>query len=227
MFFPAGRRVVPNVAAHAASRSMILRVAGPQFAQVSGSGTAAIINFSPPPGPGDVVYVWQARLLGIGALATGGYSEIVNGGSPDNLTLIVWRKRMGTTPDTSVVSVVNTFGRSIVMGAIILRNVDAATPEDVAATTVNNEVPPITTVTANTWILALYGAVGINFMNITSPPAGYGNFSALSGTAVTGGNVLAAAGSTRLLATAGTEDPGNYSHDGSFSIGHTVAVRRG
>jgi len=223
-----GRRVVPNVAAHAASRPLISRVAGPQFAQVTGSGAATTINFSPPPDSEDVVYVWQVRLDGIAALATGGYSEIASGGSTDYFTIKVWRKRMGATPDTSVISVVNATARSIVMGAIILRNVNAVTPEDVVPTMSGEAggVAPITTVTANTWILALYGAINLNTLNIVSPPAGYGNFAALSGTVAIGTQIIAAAGSTKLLVFAGTESPGNYSHDGYFNVGHTVAVRR-
>jgi hypothetical protein len=228
MFFPAGRRAGFNTAAYGAQR-MISLIAGPQFGQMTNTAAAVTINFSPPPGSGDVVYVWQARSDNVPALATGGYTQIASEGFTNPILVYVWRKVMGASPDASVTSVVNTFGRSIVMGTIILRGVDSIMPEDVVPTTaMTDDVPPITTVTANTWILALYGVVNAGPVNIISPPAGYVNFATLSGAVTSvGSRAFALAGSTKLLPAVATEDPGSYGDTGKIgSVSFTIAVRR-
>lgn len=228
MFFPAGRRAGFNTATLGVSGPRILLVAGPQFAQVTNSGSAATINFSPPPEAGDVVYVWQTRQPGGGgpALSTGGYTELGYQVSI-NIATRVWRKVMGSTPNTAVTTTVNDSRYGLVIGSIILRGVDNAIPEDVPVTVQLDETPAITTATANTMILALYSTIKTGPVNVTASPAGYSNFATLSGGVNTVGNALALAGSMKLLAVPGVEDPGPYTHDGTAGIGHTVAVRRG
>jgi hypothetical protein len=112
---------------------------------------------------------------------TVGYTEIVelhgDNGSNDTNTSVNW-KRMGSTPDTQVVSEA-TAGRNIAM-AYVLRGVDQTTPFDVTFTSSTGTLtgianpPAITPTTTGAWVVAIAASMSRASTALTGP-SGYSN----------------------------------------------------
>ena len=159
-----------------------------------------------------VILVHYCRATGdfdVGA-STAGYTEVADlystdTGSDANLS-VSW-KRMGSTPDTSVTTLVGS-GRTIAV-AYVLRGVDTTTALDVAATTAtgNNSgisnPPAITSSTPGSRIVAIAAAMS-STATLISQPDGYGDAVNLTTGPV---NPRAHLSVSSKIWAAGTEDP--------------------
>lgn len=199
----------------------ITLVAGGALAAGAINGGDAVITL-PSMLEGDVVFLLGAR-TGTGAVPTPtGYTSIGSSGNHR-----VFRKVMGTTPDTTA-TITGTGTATDCTGAAVycLRGVNTLTPEDATvtvatATSTNPDPASITTVTANAWVLA-FAASAVNDAAITIP-TGYGNgvTDARNDTAP-----LTVAGGTKLVAAAGAENPASWTvWSSGVWAAFTVAVR--
>lgn len=173
----------------------------------------------------DVVYVVAGRVGGP-TMSTAGYTQI---GTVTSTTHVVrvFRKVMGATPDTTaVVAGSGNTLHAMAVSLFCLRGVDFNTPEDATPTTAsgsstNPNPPSITTVTNNAWVLAAASSAVLD-TSVTAPT----NYINLTNAGATDDNPSSSAMSSRLIATAGAEDPATYT---SWSTGTwgaiTVAVR--
>ena len=162
-----------------------------------------------------VSLVSDQSFSGADKVLTSGYVEIYDGGT-QNPAAQSFRKRMGSTPDSSVLVEQND-NRIISVHIALIRGADATTPIDATPTTSSGasgepDPPSFTTVTPGALRVALgytddddvlaYGGAG--------PPSGWGDYGgADSGTSstVNGGSVQFAA---LLAPTAGSLDPGTF-----------------
>lgn len=164
---------------------------------------------------------------------TAGYTELADLFSDDSrdAQLGVYRKVQGGTPDTTWVAAGDGSASSgLAGGVIVLRGVDTSTPEDAATTTATGansgepDPPSITTVTANAWVLA-FGETGQDNA-FSAGPSGYSNF--ISDAQLETNHACFGA-ATKLVASAGAENPGAFTHpDDNTSdawCAVTVAVR--
>ena len=162
-----------------------------------------------------VSLVSDQSFSGADKVLTSGYVEIYDGGT-QNPAAQSFRKRMGSTPDSSVLVEQND-NRIISVHIALIRGADATTPIDATPTTSSGasgepDPPSFTTVTPGALRVALgytddddvlaYGGSG--------PPSGWGDYGgADSGTSSTanGGSVQFA---TLAAPTAGSVDPGVF-----------------
>lgn len=204
-------------------------VCGPVYASVTDTDSvAATITFPVTPAIGDVVYVFGGTTLGAIpiSIATPGYTELATVSM--SVTSKLFRKVLNAV-ETTVTTGVNYSGYVTMIGAIVLRGVNTTTPEDATVTTSSSPTltPPITTVNANSWVLAIQMGGSTSPSPATAGPAGYSNFAAAAtGIGSTSGNSLDFAAATKLVATAGVEDPGNFTHTYDLAHNYTVAVRK-
>lgn len=145
---------------------------------------------------------------------TSGYTELADLFSNDNrdINFGAYRKVMGGSPDTQVVLDVPTATGNIGAAAAVyvLRGVDTTTPEDATTTTATgidgSSVDPssTTTVTDGAWVLA-----GAGWTNPAVPtaPTNYSNLVQTFGDDAQDGAIMSA---TRLITTAGAENPGVF-----------------
>lgn len=210
---------------------MAITLIGTPQAGTDAAGGDVTLTFDVAPQEGDVVYLCGGH-GGDGTVAgpiTSGYTQIFfHNTFHSNRDFGVWRKRMGATPDTTVQcegggDAADAVGYS----AVVLRGVDATTPEDAAVTsavdvTVNPDPPAITTVTDGAWVIPMTGN-GRGFL-ASAAPSGYANL-ATAGSGAT--NAFSEAMATKEVATAGSEDPGVFTQDTSVRgwVVATVAVR--
>ena len=188
---------------------------------------------------GDVVYAIlssseNSDVTASLAMISSGYTKLATGYGDDpsyRTSAGVFRKVMGATPDTTITSDgLATSSRSDAMTFFAFRGVDATTPEDATTIVVesdsSNTPDPgsITTVTDNAWVLA-GGCASLQDSDTTGGPSGYSNFTENGGGGITAYTL--AGGATKLVATAGAEDPGafGYTNYNEASVGFTIAIR--
>ncbi len=209
---------------------MAITIVGtPQVANAS-NGANVTLTFSTTPSENDVVVVWGGAngFSSPNPTAPGsGYTQVALN-STSGLYFGVWYKRMGASPDSSVVC----HGIGIVSGATaygcyVLRGVDTTTFNDAAATTAgitssaNPDCPSITTVTNGAWVIAAAGSRAYD-----TTPGTVSGYSNQYNTAGSDTNNITVAAATFEKTTAGAENPAAWS---SWSSGNwyaiTVAVR--
>jgi hypothetical protein len=191
---------------------------------------------------GDVVYVAAGcngtRSITSGGRANGPYidtegytqiAEAINPATSPGYYLRVFRKVMGSTPDTSVI--VDIGGNASVAGVAMiycLRGVDNTTPEDTTPTTnygtsTNPDGPAITTVSPGAWVLSFVSSQVHD--TASTYPVGWsdGYWTSFNDT------FPARTGRVRVeQATPGSVDPGPWGDWASGNwAGVTVAVRPG
>lgn len=191
------------------------------------NGGDVTLTFNVAPIKGDVVYLFGGHGAGTNTIgpSTAGYTALIS----DTSTVCkfgVWRKVMGSSPDTTVVGQGGgNASDAVAYCSFVLRGVDQNTPEDVTTTTststsVNPDPPSITPITNGAWILALASSV----VNDATPGTITNYINTVSSTA-TDTNPFTTAGATRQVAN-GAENPGAFS---SWSSGvwfaASVAVR--
>lgn len=141
-----------------------------------------------------------------------------------------YRKVMGASPDANAtVTGSGNTGDSAAVVCFAIRGSDTTTPEDATATTAFNgtgstdpDPASIVTVTNGAWVIAFAGS-RVNDASVTAP-TGYSNLAQIVGNDET--DDATSAGSTKEVATAGTEDPASYTTwDSGRWITVTVAVR--
>lgn len=159
------------------------------------------------PSENDIVFVAVAGGGSDTDISISGYTEVADlyANSTLDTNLGVFYKVMGSTPDTSVdIPSLNSV-RAVVY---VLRGFDLGTPADATATTstaTNTSRPnpaAITTVTNDAWVIIL--SAGTSTGTWTAP-SGYTNAATRNGTTV---SVMVA---SKLVATAGSENPGSWS----------------
>jgi hypothetical protein len=179
---------------------------------------------------GDVVVALAAASFFNGPVfSTSGYAVIFEDTfeGDDDVSAIVGWKRMGSSPDTSVVfSGLGSPSLGLAASAIVLRGVDPTTAIDAALTSTdgdstNPDPPSITTVTPGAAVIAMMAAA-VNDSSVTGP-SGYGNSTSINANdtspATTGAAWL-------LKAAAGAENPPAFTGVSSASwIAVTVALR--
>lgn len=177
------------------------------------NGGDVTLTFDVAPSQNDVVVVFGGYETASAAIgpSTAGYTNVVA-----QLTgthgLSLDYKVMGASPDTTVVCQGGgAAADAVVYVAYVLRGVDTGTVQDAAPTptSASSGAPDpltITTVTDGAWVLAF----AVSKVNDATPGtiSGYSNH--VSGNA-TDTNPYTAAGATKLVATAGAEDPGAWS----------------
>lgn len=178
---------------------------------------------------GDVVYVFAGH--GNNAMPTmnsSGYGSAIATLVGGSLQASCWRKVMGGTPDTTVV-IDRTAAGSTALGAscICLRGVDQTTPEDATVTsntgTSTPNGPSIVTVTNGAYVIS---ATLTNGSAASYPNAPSGYTDKLSDAAPGGTASVGVAHAGKIVATAGSEDPGAWTSGPSArNICFTVAVR--
>lgn len=153
-------------------------------------------------------------------IAISGYTEAADlyaNSFAIDTNLGVFLKVMGGTPDTSV-TIPSMVSPAAV--AYVLRGVDTTTPQDVAATTATKtssgipDPPSITTATDDAWVLAISATMAAGTY---VAPSGYSNTAKEERDQM---NVMVA---SKLVATAGSENPAVWSGIGSDSFFFTCA----
>ena len=167
-----------------------------------------------PPLENDIIVVFGGHGIATTTLAAPGtgYTQIgIHTGSEPIFG--VWYKRMGSTPDLSVVcSGGGNNQDAVAYGCYALSGIDTTTAEDATATTAgpttstNPNAPSITTVTANAWVIACAGSA----VNDNSPGtiSGYSNHLASTRNET---NDLTTAAATIDAGATGAEDPAAWS----------------
>ena len=181
------------------------------------------------PQTGDVVYVVLGALDSDGiedlTLATSGYTVVGGASDPDWHTR-VFRKIMGSTPDTDVVSYTASSSVALSMACHVWRGADQTTPEDAAATTASApsgsqpDCPSITTVTDGAVVLACAGAISSDAVH--TPPSGYDNHFDNGASDSFDSSVSI---SSKVVSSAGAENPGAYADWHTRWAAITVAIR--
>lgn len=210
---------------------MAITVVGtPQVGNASNGGDVTL-TFDVTPAQNDVVIVYggASYFSSPNPAAPGtGYTQIALYSHTSNLFFGAWYKRMGASPDSSVVCHGNGVpSAATAYGCYVLRGVDTTTFADAAATTAglttstNPDAPSITTVTNSAWVIAVAGSKVYD----TTPGtvSGYSNqYTTVGSDAVN----ITVAGATFEKTTAGAEDPAAWS---SWASGNwyaiTIAVR--
>lgn len=174
------------------------------------NGANLTLTFSTTPAENDIVLVFggSSRFITPNPTAPGsGYTQIALNAA--NVFVGAWYKRMGASPDASVVCYGSgNTGDTTAYGCYILRGVDTSTALDAAATTAgetsstNPNAPSITTVTNGAWVFALAGSK----VNDATPGtiSGYSNQIFANNTDTFS---FTTAGATLEKTTAGAEDP--------------------
>jgi len=180
---------------------------------------------------GDVVYLFggHGENTGLVGPAQAGWTQLTLLVVPTGAAYFgVWRKVMGTTPDTSVTGRGNGNGAdATAYAAYCFRGVDIGTPEDATTTTATGIGQPdgasITTVKDNAWVLSLWGAARVDAA--VTNPSGYTN---QLGDTVSDSVAYCTYGALKTVSPAGAENPGAWSNftGGGFAIA-TVALRPG
>jgi hypothetical protein len=159
-------------------------------------------------------------------VTTSGYTEAYNAGNTGNITLGVFYKRMGPTPDTNVVCKGSgNADDAIVYACYVLRNVDNSVL-DTAVTvatgsSTNPNSPSITTLTNKAMVMSL--AISKVSDNAVTPPTGYANQVFTRDTQV---NPATLSGATIIKTLYGVEDPPAWSNWASGDWrAVTVAIR--
>jgi hypothetical protein len=172
---------------------------------------------------GDVVYAFQATRHDEGAAPTG-YTQLVGLGDDFSSTSFYAYRKVLSAADASVVFAagLNEFGNACTV--VVLRGVNNTTPEDATTTTDTGttsaiESPPITTATANAWVLTAYGSL------VSSPgilaPSGYSDQ-----IVITSHNDEVGCGVARKeIASPGVESPGQWDTNPVLWVAASIAVR--
>lgn len=206
---------------------MAITIVGtPQVGNTNNGGDVTL-TFDVTPSENDVVIVYGGAgyFSSPNPTAPGtGYTQIALYSHATNLFFGAWYKRMGASPDSSVVCHGNGAGNAgTAYGCYVLRGVDTTTFADAAATTAgvttgtNPDAPSITTVTSGAWVIAVAGSQVYD----TTP----GTVSGYSNQYNTAGDDTAAditvAGATLEKTTAGAENPAAWS---SWASGNWYAI---
>jgi hypothetical protein len=210
-----------------------ITIVGTAQAGSNNNGGDVTLTFDGSPAEDDVVILFggngttgAANPLGP---STGGYAEETSTVDLTNaLSLGVWWKVMGATPDTTVVGQGSGSGTdATVYLCYVLRGVDTTTPMDAAAVTgsmtntATPDPPSITTLTDKAWVIGAQARSGA--ATFSSHSSGYTNGVNAAGTDT---NRFAASMASTQVDTAGAEDPGviTYSAAGdSYAV--SIAVR--
>ena len=210
---------------------MTITIVGTPQVGNAANGADVTLTFDVTPSQDDVVVVYGGAgfFNSPNPTAPGsGYTEIALYSNATSLWFGAWWKRMGASPDSSVLCRGNGHGSSgTAYGCYVLRGVDTTTFADAAATTAgpttstNPDCPSITTVTNNAWVIAVAGSA----VNDATPGtvSGYSN---QYNTAGVDSLPTTVAGATFEKATAGAENPAAWSSWASgkwYAI--TIAVR--
>lgn len=195
------------------------------------NGADTTLTFDVAPQQGDVVVVWgggfNRTAAGYPGPSTAGYTQIFHTTAALPFMDVSY-KRMGATPDSSVTckGTGNTSdGTSY--GCIVLRGVDPTTLLDVAVVdagptaSTNPDPPAITTVTNKAMVLAL--ALSTSNDAAHTAPTGYSNN---IGAGANDTNDSSVGGATKIVTTAGSENPGAFTAwtTGTWR-GVTIAIR--
>lgn len=165
-----------------------------------------------------------------GTMVSAGYTQLGTTLTLSTGRARMFRKVMGASPDATAVVDGDSTNTGVSAVVTVLRGVDTTTPEDVTTTTatgssLNPNPPSITTVTPNAWVLA--PACSIISDTAVVAPTGYSNQVDIN-TAGTGSNPTTTAMATKLVETAGVEDPATWTAWLSGAWGcFAVAVRPG
>ncbi|MGE0853869.1 MAG: hypothetical protein AB7O44_30375 [Hyphomicrobiaceae bacterium] len=173
---------------------------------------------------GDIVYAITGRNNNTAlTITSSGWTQVAAVGSAgNNGRLEVWRKVMGSSPDTTIDFSDTVQPRTCI--TIALRVVDTTTPEDATPTTAIitgaasfPNSPSITTATNGALVIAAF----TNPANdaVFTNPTGYTDQVAIAGANRTSGL------SIKTVATAGAEDPGAWAGIQKASCNVTIAVR--
>jgi len=203
---------------------VITLVGTPQVGNAINGGDVTL-TFSTTPLENDIVIVYGGAPLLNGSNPTApgtGYTQIGLHSSA-SLWFGVWIKRMGASPDSSVVCHGNGAASSATAyGCYVLRGVDTTTAQDATATTAgittstNPDCPSITTITNNAWVLAVAGSKVLD-----ASPGTVSGYSNQYNTAGNDTNDITVAGATFEKTTAGAEDPPAWS---SWASGNWYAI---
>jgi len=192
---------------------MAIAIVGTPRVGSQASGANVTLIFDVAPQENDLVLVCGGHgsdAVSIGP-STAGYTAIAtHTASPKGG---IWRKFMGSTPDTQVVCIGGGDAQdAVAYGSIVLRGVDLTTPLDVAHTVAgpssvaNPDPPSIEPVTNGVWIVAAYWEQGRD-VSASSGPSGYSNFASIGQIDT---NRFGVGLATKFLATAAPEDPGVF-----------------
>lgn len=191
---------------------MAITIVGTPQALADSNGNDVTLTFSETPATGDYVIVFGGHTeAGAGSAdpVTSGYSNIAEVVSPSSVQFGAWYKKMGGTPDTTVVC--NGTGNSAhgsAWGCYVLRGADATTLLDVAATktgpttTGQPDCPSIDPTTSDCLILALMGRRNTD-SSITGP-SGYSNIIQATANDLVDMSIC---GGTKQLSGHAAEDP--------------------
>lgn len=202
---------------------MAITIVGTPQANAVADGGGLTLTFDGSPVEGDVVYLFGGTgntAEGTNGPSTGGYTELFDAGNGPDAG--VWRKVLGATPDSNVVCQGSGNNQhATAYASIVLRGVDTTTPEDATPTQDTlTSPPPITTVTDGAWVIA--GGADWWSDVPTGAPSGYSNgkWAGAIDTAA-----ISTALATKEVATAGTEDPGEFTSWAGPQWSWTIAVR--
>jgi hypothetical protein len=150
------------------------------YSTVGGGDSISLTDLGASLQQNDVVYIvlstGQKTSNSTASMAVSGYTALASLYANDNndTNLVVQRKVMGATPDTSFTT--PTLSSSRFIGQVFaFRGVDTTTPEDVAVTTATGtnsnlaNPPAITPTTAGAWIFVAYSASKTTNTNWTAP----------------------------------------------------------
>lgn len=208
---------------------MAISFVGSNNAETASGQTSITVNMPSGVQEGDVVYVIATSNITSNQAYTensGTWTPLGESYSNDSndTNLAVFRKVMGSTPDTSVQ--INSVTQVWVAITVAFRGVDTTTPED--ATTVFTQgtntgqvnSASITTVTNNAWVLSAGASTSATAGLTITEPTGYTNKVAVSHTTVR----FSACFASKLIATAGPEDPANFTNSSSGLTDSYTAV---
>ncbi len=210
---------------------MSITIVGTPQVGSAANGADVTLTFSTTPSQNDVVIVFGGHSYGFGGAATApgtGYTQIGLYSAANTLFFGAWYKRMGASPDSTVVCKGSGLSSdSVAYGCYVLRGVDTTTAMDAAGTTAgpslstNPDAASITTVTDNAWVIPVAGSK-VNDAAITAP-SGYSNHYTIN---QTDSSSMTVAGATLKKTTAGAENPAswtNWATGNWYAI--TIAVR--
>lgn len=232
---------------HDAGSGSLVYVGGASGGAIDGANvtislTSLTGGIASAPSEGDLVLVFGGHSYSSSSTGAG----VTNSGysTPDRVTsnshaVAETHKFMGVTPDTSVTGIGPSAAGSSFPGTHVAtyvvhvwRNVDPSTPLDAATVkvhqdSINPNPSAITTVTDGAVVLT--GVLKQTPSGVTgpTPPSGYGNLVNVSANDTIGDETAAMA--SKLVATAGAEDPGtwtNYADQRSTHL-YTMALRPG
>lgn len=181
------------------------------------NGNDCNINFLTAPIEGDIVIcIGGNSRSNIGVIDPPGYTRIHYYGI-NNPGFGAWYKIMGSTPDTSI-SMPGTgqTADSNAYATFVFRNVSLTSPIDNGGTVVfTHDIPSITTATDGA--VVMIGSAKSSILSPGNSPTGYSTVTARNGNDT---NDIHIAAAWKTLATAGVENPTNFS---SWTSGSTVS----